>query len=157
MQTSTTQVPADAYGNGHQKGKKLSTKPSAKKFRSRQGEPVPLPTILVVRWDDVKVDTISMLFANRGYLVRYVHVDHVEDKTALLESYPYEAIVHTAGKASTLEGKLDDNGKQHCSADYVLIAKDDIDDIQCVVQLTAHASTDLKAYVRALWAMCSVT
>ncbi len=131
--------------------------PSVEVNRARTGEVVLMPSILIVRWDDVSIDSISTLFENRGYLVSRMYAVNEEAAKPALESEKYHAIVHTARQSDTIEDKLGDRGSDGTFVDYALIAKDEIDDVHCVVQLKAHASSDLRAYVKSLWAMCCVT
>ncbi len=123
----------------------------------RKGEVVQLPSILIVRWGEVGIDSIASLFENRGYLVTRLQATSLEVPVSSLDNTRYEAIVHTARSAETLEEILGEMDGKDYLVDHALIAKDEIDDVHCVVQLKPHASTDLKAYVKTLWAMCNIT
>lgn len=109
------------------------------------------PPVLIVNWDGADCSQIRRLFEKRGYSV------DIRPGVAVGQSAAFGAIVHAARSASSLEHRLKRSRQPCFSGDWALIARDNIDNIHCIVQLTPLSTTELKAYVHSLWAMCSIT
>jgi|GEM_PF-4863669 len=106
--------------------------------------------VLIICWDDSNIGRIATLFEGRGYLVS------VRDGNQPLDHSRYGAVIHTARTSQALPNYANTTQYQ-CVDEWALIARDELDDIHCAVQLTVKAHPDLQAYVRYLWALCNLT
>jgi hypothetical protein len=109
------------------------------------------PQVAIVRWDEADTTSIASLFENKGYLVSF----HTSRSWFATENYG--AVIHTARSAGILERNFEIFPTYSGDEEMALIARDDIDDIHCLVKLTNRATPSLRNYVRNLWAMCNMT
>lgn len=112
--------------------------------------------VLIVQWDDVDVRRIATLFSKNGSVLTVKPIEWGGIGNHLSELRGFGAIVHAARSEEVLMESLGSDFRYYTDDEWALIARDDIDNIHCLVRLTQHASTELRVYVKTLWAMCNV-
>jgi len=109
------------------------------------------PHVLIVVWDDTDPGQMVSLFEKNDYIVVTI------DGRTMTTFDDYGAVLHIARKPEVLQRHIGHEKIYKSQDEWVLIARDDIDNIHCLVRLTEKATPDLKYFVRSLWAMCNVS
>ncbi len=108
--------------------------------------------ILLLRWDESTVDPMVRLFEGAGFFV-----DSSVGRLSDVEVKNYGAIVHLARTEEALLKHLGQLRNEIQEDEWVMVEGDGEDDYHCTVQLTDHASTSLRLFVRWLWAQANIT
>lgn len=108
--------------------------------------------VLALRWDDSDVSAFLKHFASAGF-----DVECVIGKLTDFDPKDYGAIIHLARSEEDLLQHLGPHRANIAADEWLLVQGGDEDDFHCTVQLTESASTELRAFIRFLWARANMT
>lgn len=113
--------------------------------------PQPADTVLVLRWDNSRIDEFLRFLEEHGFEVHCaIGPDQISDRSK------YGAIIHLARSDNDLRIHLGSEFDAIANEEWVLLAGDGEQDFHCTFQITQQASDELRAFVHWLWAIGSV-